>query len=202
MYEISKDTAAESNFKPFSAGIHANAELKSVEFKVVNEKINEGEPTLVFDFVGAKGEKINHIEYPVDNAPDPAKAGGFMASRIKHILSKFIPEDQIVLRGNTYKEFCEGVIALIGDHYKGVKVAIKLTYGDKKYPKTKLGFPKFPDFIALSPLDLHILPTDNMSSTPVAQATPADELDGVGGTVVDDELGANPGDAATDNLPF
>lgn len=184
-YSITTETPSESNFKIFGAGVHANVTLQSVEFKTIHAKVNEGNPTLAFNFVGPKGEKFTHLEYPADGATNPEQAATYLTSRVKHILSRFMPAEEVVFSGSTYAEFSNGIVALLGEKNKGVKVAIKLTYGTKKWPGKKLAFPKFPDFIANSPSDLHINADDNMALISVAQATPVDELDEVS-TITDD----------------
>lgn len=172
MYNITKETQSESQYKTFGAGIISNVELESIEFKPINAKINDNEPTLAFNFVGPKGEKINLIEYPAEKSTkDPEQSAKDTASRVKHILSRFMPSEEVTLSGNNYAEFSNGVIALLGDKAKGKKVFIKLTYGTKAYPnsKNRLAFPKYPDFIS-NDNDLKILPNDLLHPI-VAQPT-------------------------------
>lgn len=177
MYNITNETPSESNFKTFGAGVHSDVALESVEFKSIHAQVNNGDPTLAFNFVGPKGEKFTHLEYPADSANDPTKAAGFMVSRVKHILARFMPAEEVVLSGNTYAEFSNAIINLLGTKNKGVKVAVKLTFGTKKYPAKRLGFPKFPDFIASSASDLHIVAEDNMQLASAPATTSVDDMD-------------------------
>ena len=172
MYNITKETQSESQYKTFGAGIYGNVELESIEFKPINAKINNNEPTLAFNFVGSKGEKINLIEYPAESQNDPEKSAAYTAGRVKHILSKFMPSEEVTLSGSNYAEFANRVIALLGDKAKGKKVFIKLTYGTKAYPnkKNRLDFPKFPDFIS-NDNDLKMLANDLINPISVTPST-------------------------------
>lgn len=153
MYGFNQETKAESlSGKQFDAGIHHSVELESVEFKSPRND-GEGNPVLMFNFVGPNNEKFRHIEWEVgERADDPEKSASALAKRVKHILTKFIPEEQCVLQGNTYAEFSNGVITLLGDHNKGKKVAIKLLYNNKG----NLAFTKYVGFIANEAKDLVI----------------------------------------------
>lgn len=189
MYNITTETQSESNYKTFGGGIHSEVELQSVEFKIINNQVNNGEPTLSFNFVGPKGEKFNHLEYPAEGAKDVQKAADWMGSRVKHILTKFIPTEQVVLSGSNYSEFCNNIIALLGNNNVGKKVAIKITYGTKAYPKKRLCFPAFPDFIALESSELHLKPEDLINPFTIQPTS-------------EEDLGMMPGETATDELGF
>ena len=153
MYGFNQETKSESPVsKQFTSGIHSNVELEGVSFESPR-KDGTGDPSLIFTFRGENGEIFRHIEWAVgDQAADPAKAVENLSKRVKHILTKFIPEDQAVLTGNNYAEFSKGVIALLGDKHKGVKVAIKLLYNQKN----NLVFTKYLGFIGKDKTDLRI----------------------------------------------
>jgi len=157
MYGFNQETKAESlSGKQFDAGIHHSVELESVEFKSPRND-GEGNPVLLFNFVGPNNEKFRHIEWEIgEQATDPEKSANALAKRVKHILTKFVPEEQCVLQGNTYAEFSNGVITLLGDHNKGKKVAIKLLYNNKG----NLVFTKYVGFIANEAKDLRISNTE------------------------------------------
>ena len=132
--KIDKNVQSEQNIiREFKAGLHDNVILDSVEFKSINEKINNNEPVLVFNFIGANQEVYNFIEYPVDFTRDDAEKKALSQGiRIKHILTKFVDEDSINLTDATsYADFANKVINTLGDKYKNVKVAIKLVYNQK-----------------------------------------------------------------------
>lgn len=179
-YGFNQDTQSESTAKYFNAGITPNVELESVEFKSA-KKDGTGEPVLMFNFKGENGETFRHIEWDVKDAQDLAKAQEALGKRVKHIITKFIPEEKAILSGNTYAEFSQGVINLLGDSFKGKKVAIKLVYGSKEYPKQNYGFTKYTGFIANDAKDLRIgdkelltKPSANPSSNTELENSPAD----------------------------
>lgn len=165
MYGFNQETKAESlNGKQFDAGIHHSVELESVEFKSPR-KDGEGNPVLMFNFVGPNNEKFRHIEWEIgEQATDPEKSAMALAKRVKHILTKFMPEEQCVLQGSTYAEFANGVITLLGDQHKGKKVAIKLLYNNKG----NLVFTKYVGFIAHEAKDLVISKSEVPNLTKVA----------------------------------
>jgi hypothetical protein len=180
-YNFNTETKSESTNKSFNPGIHSGVELESVEFKSP-KKDGSGDPSLMFNFKGANGETFRHIEWAVgEQATDVEKSQQSLAKRVKHIITKFIPEEQAVLSGNSYAEFAKGVINLIGDNNKGKKVAIKLVYNDKG----NLVFTKYVGFIALDAKDLRIGDKERITKTPIAPSN-------------DDELMG----AASDDIPF
>lgn len=170
MYGFNQETKSESPVsKQFTAGIHSNVELESVTFESPR-KDGTGNPSLIFTFKGENGEIFRHIEWEVgEQATDPAKSAENLSKRVKHILTKFIPEDQAVLTGNNYAEFSKGVINLLGDKHKGVKVAIKLLYNQKN----NLVFTKYLGFIGKDKTDLRISANESAQLTRV-EATPTD----------------------------
>jgi|688.fasta_scaffold307158_3 hypothetical protein len=177
-YGFNTETKSESTNKQFNPGIHSGVELESVEFKSP-KKDGSGDPSLMFNFKGANGETFRHIEWAVgEQATDVEKSQQSLAKRVKHIITKFIPEEQAVLSGNSYAEFAKGVINLIGDNNKGKKVAIKLVYNDKG----NLVFTKYVGFIALDAKDLRIGDKERITKTPIA---PSNDDDLLGNTTED-----------------
>lgn len=130
MYGFDNNTKSESTNLSFNAGITENVELESVVF-ASPKKDGSGDPVLMFNFKGESGETFRHLEWPVDmSREDASKKLESMGKRVKHIVTKFIPEDKAVLTGGSYAEFCNGVVNLIGTKNKGVKLRIKLVYKD------------------------------------------------------------------------
>lgn len=181
-YSITTETPAESASKYFGPGIHENVLLSSVEF-VSPKKDGTGDPQLIFTFTGKKGETFRHIEWEVgSNSLDPEKARTNLAKRIKHILTKFMPEDKVILSGNSWAEFCKGIISLLGNQHVGKPVAIKLVYNDKD----NLGFTKYLGFIATSASELSIGSKERVTKL---AATPSTEEEIVTTPVTDNDLG-------------
>lgn len=175
MYKIDQETQSESTSKYFNAGIHSGVELESIEFKSP-KKDGTGDSVLMFNFKGANGETFRHIEWAVgEQAQDVEKSQLALAKRVKHIITKFIPEEKAVLSGSTYEEFAKGVIALVGDDYKGKKVAIKLVYNDKG----NLIFTKYLGFISLDAKDLRVGNQEKLTKTVPTPSTDDDLTGGV-----------------------
>ena len=158
-YGFNNETVAEStNSKQFNAGITANVTLESITFESPR-KDGTGDKVLIFTFRGPEGEVYRHIEWDVQDGDEKKLEN--MAKRIKHILTKFIPEEQAVLHGDSYEAFANGVIALLGKNNVGKSVAVKLVYSDKN----NLQFTKYLGFIAKEAKDLSIGKTEKVSKT-------------------------------------
>lgn len=176
-YGFNQETVAEStNSKQFSAGITSGVTLEAITFESP-KKDGTGDKVLIFTFRGPEGEMFRHIEWDIQDGDEKKLEN--MAKRIKHILTKFIPEEQAVLKGNTYEEFAYGVIALLGKNNVGKSVSIKLVYNDKN----NLQFTKYLGFIAKEAKDLSISKTEKITKI---TAAPTD-MDAV---------------SSTDDLPF
>lgn len=69
-----------------------------------------------------------------------------LSSRVKHIMSKYIPEKDTLITGvTTFEQFSNAVVSKLGNSYVDVKVRLKLIFNSKDYPT----FPKYPNFIEL-----------------------------------------------------
>lgn len=169
-YSFDEKTKSESINKNFESGIHTGVELESVLF-ISPYNDGSGSPVLTFNFKGANGETYKHLEWEVgDQATDIAKSQEALAKRVKHILTKFIPEEDCKLSGSNYAEFSNGVIALLGSNNVGKKVAIKLVYN----AKGNVGFTKYVGFIANDAKDLRIGNSELMT---IPSATPSTQAD-------------------------
>ena len=171
---VNQNTAAEQANKQFTGGLHGNVTLESVVFETPR-KDGTGDKVLMFNFKGQGGETFRHLEWPVDEsrAQDPAKAYENQGKRIKHILSKFIPEESIVIEGvNSYEEFANKVISLLGAANVGLPVAIKLVYNQKG----NLEFTKYLGFIAHKVDELRI-GNNEIVVKPTAKPSSPDEME-------------------------
>lgn len=160
MYAINNETQAGNGGG--LAGIQENFELVNVEF-AGTAKDGGGTKAIRFTFKKGNNFVFTHNEYPIDEArvatwaradrktkveltkEEKVKAAyADQAARIKHILTKFVPEDKINLSGSTMEEFSAAIIKCLGNSYVGVKVRLKLVFNTKDY----LSFPKM-NFIEL-----------------------------------------------------
>jgi len=181
--KVDQNTVAEQANKQFQGGIHGGVSLESVVFEIPR-KDGTGDKVLMFNFKGKNGETFRHLEWAVDEAKaqDPQKAYENQGKRIKHILSKFIPEETVVIEGvSSYAEFAAKVIELLGTANVGKTVAIKLVYN----AKGNVEFTKYLGFIGNSPADLQI-GNKEVVVKPTAAPSTADELSL--GTASDNEL--------------
>lgn len=160
-YIINKSVNSEGRQRNFiDVGIHDNVELISVEYKISPNN----NPFLVFTFK-KDGKILTHTEYePKD------KDGNILESkqnnqmiRLKHIATKFIPEDQFIIEvmDNNFEKFCKQYLSLLGNKYVGIKVRIKVVYSDKNYTS----LPRYVPFIERMDVEkstLEILSIDKM----------------------------------------
>lgn len=163
MYGISKETKADNSGGGFT-GIQEGFDLLSITFGGTNKE-GGGAEGLMFNF--KRGEKFDFVArvYPINEAQVTprkttdkktkvvteetkaeaiARAYAEQASYVKHILTKFMPEvDVIIPNVSSFEAYAKAVIALAGTKYTGQKFRLKIVYNKKGY----IGFPLFPDFI-------------------------------------------------------
>ena len=128
MYNVNKNIDSEGRSANFiDVGIHDNVELKGVEYKVSPEAGNE---FMVFHFVDESGKTLSHTEWkPKDQDPDKLiNKTNNQIKRVKHIITKFIPDDIYIFEVSDFKSFCTKTIQLLGNAYIGKKVRIKVVY--------------------------------------------------------------------------
>lgn len=173
-YGIDKTIQSESGFKNINVGIQENCEMTNVTYGPSSEK-DGAVKALCFSFKQEGGATFRHLEFAIDveretnngkeyykklvkegKVPDLVEVlfvqkyvkriFDEQASRIKHIMSKFIPESECLISGvNTFEQFSNAVIKALGQSYKGKTVRLKLVYNYKDY----VTFPKYPNFIEL-----------------------------------------------------
>ena len=131
MYKVDTTINSETGGTNFlDVGIHENVELTNVEYKVSQE----GNEFMVFTF--SKDDKIlSHTEWkPRDEDPEKLEnKTKNQIKRVKHIVTKYIPEEMYVFNATDFKSFCENTINLLGKNYQGKKVRIKVIYAYNNY---------------------------------------------------------------------
>lgn len=182
------------------SGIHENAKMTNVEYKVTPSS-----EILVFHFVNEQGETGTHTEWVPKGKDDADQLSKEMnqMSRIKQIVKTFVPETKFVFSADSFKEFAEKTIAILGDSYLGVKIRVKFVYSGKytslpKYWKMRFiermdnnGY--YGDKIGES--KVKILSIDDLKRIPDAAPTNQNPF-GQG------EAPANRPNVNTDDLPF
>ena len=147
MYKVDTTIDSEAGGTNFlDVGIHENAELTNVEYKVSKE----GNEFMVFSFT--KDDKVlSHTEWkPRDEDPEKLEnKRKNQIKRVKHIVTKYITEDKYVFNATDFKSFCENTISLLGDSYKGKKVRLKVIYAYNNYTS----LPNYVPFIESMDID-------------------------------------------------
>jgi hypothetical protein len=127
MYNVNKNIDSEGRASNFiDVGIHEDVELKGVEYKISPEAGNE---FMVFHFE-KDGKSLSHTEWkPKDQDPEKLEnKTNNQIKRVKHIVTKFIPEDLYVFEVSDFKSFCQKTIQILGNAYVNKKVRIKVVY--------------------------------------------------------------------------
>jgi hypothetical protein len=164
MYGFDETTNSEgSGF----TGIQHNFELAGVRYGKVSTKEESTAVGLIFDF--KRGENFNFpiVVYPVNesmvvqykrkikdkntqvereetNQEAIQRAYNEQGAFVKHIISKFVPEDKAkIAKVPNFEAFAKAVISLLGDSFKETKVRLKILYNKKGY----LTVPQYPPFI-------------------------------------------------------
>ena len=167
MYNVNQDIDSETGATNFlDVGIHENVELINTEYKTSPE----GNEFMVFKFE-KNGKFVSHTEWkPRDEDPERLESKTKnQIKRVKHIVTKFIPEDTYVFNVTDFKSFCENTIKLLSELYKGKKCRLKVIYSFNNYT----GLPNYVPFIesmdiSKSDSKLEILSIDKMKKDNIA----------------------------------
>jgi hypothetical protein len=194
MYNVNKNINSEgSNVSFLDVGIHENVLLTNVEYKLSPE----GNEFMVFTF-DKEGKAVTHTEWrPKDQDLDKLEnKTANQIKRVKHIVTKFIPDELYEFEAKSFKEFCEKTILMLGEKYKGKLVRMKVIYNYSNYT----ALPNYVPFIEtmditadkskLSILSIDKMTKDRADQESFARTNPFDT------TPV-----TNPGGALTENTP-
>lgn len=198
MYNVNKNINSEGSDMAFlDVGIHENVLLSNVEYKVSSN----GNEFMVFTFE-KDGKTVTLTEWqPKDD--DPSKLEDKTANqikRVKHIVTKFIPEEVYEFNATSFKDFCERTIQMIDGKYKGKMNRVKVIYNYSNYTT----LPPYVPFIETMEVEkkdskIEILSIDKMTkdradSEPAAQANPFENTQKTEAPAVEQPTG--------DALPF
>ena len=141
MYQMNQEVQSEGmSTKLFELGISENNEMTNVSM----ETASNGNKFLKFSFVSADGGNLSHLEWPIDSAVEGwEKKLTSQMKRVKHIMTKFLPEDKCMITANDFDGFCNQVIALLGNSYVGKKLRVKTVYSYNNY----ISIPKYVPFL-------------------------------------------------------
>ena len=199
MYNVNESIDSESGGTNFlDVGIHEDVELVGIEYKTSSE----GNDFMVFTFE-KDGKQVTLTEWtPKDADTDKLESKTKnQIKRVKHIITKFIPEDKYVFNATDFKSFCENTIKLLGTSYVGKKVRIKVIYSWNNYTT----LPPYTPFIEQMSVNkasskLEILSIDKMAKDvadrePAGKANPFAKNEKV-------DTATDPVAASTEKLPF
>ena len=138
LYKVSKDLQVGGSGNSYiSPGIHEDIVLTNVEYRV-SEKGNE---FLAFYFENEIGEKLPHTEWQVrfgENMDEKEKEAYEskvvnQMRRVQRIVTAFIPDDEFDFEVDTFKDFAENTVKILGDRYKDKKVRLKVVYDNRNF---------------------------------------------------------------------
>lgn len=170
MYNVTAELPYESTSDNFmDVGIHENVEMTRVEYGKTEK--NE---FIAFYFVGEDGSKLSHTEWkPTLRADDTseklAEKELNQMSRIKQIVLNFISEDKFVFQANSFADFANKVVSLLGNTFVGVKLRLKVVYSGKytSLPSYwKFRFIERMDKVPSDKSKIKVLSIDKMNRTP------------------------------------
>lgn len=139
MYSVTKDINSETRVNNFMGpGIHENVELKHTEddkYPIIYGESKKGNKFAAFHFINDKGEILIHTEYePSDDNQEKLENKTLnQIKRFKHIITKFVPEENFIFEATNFEEFVNKTITILGNSYKGKKVRIKVVLNNNDY---------------------------------------------------------------------
>ena len=159
MYQINQTVKSEgSSTSVFPLGISENVEMTGVSV----DTASNGNAFLKFAFKSEEGSSLNHFEWPIDtNNEGWEKKLQSQMKRVKHILTKFMEEDKIIINATSFDDFAKTVITLLGNSYVGKKLRVKTVYSYNNY----VSIPKYVPFVEtmdVNPTKLNITSFDKM----------------------------------------
>lgn len=142
LYSITADMQKKDTSNRYmTPDIHENSELVSVAFKTTDN----GNELIEFNFENSLKERLCHTEWrvnlrkPIESMTEKEQNSYFglitsQLTRINTIATTFISEEEMrSVTGVTFADFCKGVVAKLGDSYKGVKIRIKVVYDKRNF---------------------------------------------------------------------
>jgi len=185
-YKMTEDLHGNFDGTPYmDSGIHANCELTKVEYG----KSEKGNEFLAFYFEDPSGAQVSKTEWPVrmpevltklspeeyakDNSSEKNMYESMITNqmaRIKHICvdSGIVDNDKFTFEAETFKDFAESVVNIIGKNNEGKKVRIKVVYDRNNFTS----LPSYTRYVWIESMDvsdeeskIRILSIDKMQRT-------------------------------------
>jgi hypothetical protein len=148
MYDLTVNIDSESTgISYILPGINENVRLgKANDEYPIRYGVSKNNTEFVeFSFLNEEGQTFTHTEFaPTDEDDEKRnKKTANQIKRVRHILTKIVPEDSIKFKVETFKQFVEKVIEIVGDNYKGKLFRAKIVYNDRNYTT----FPNYVPFM-------------------------------------------------------
>jgi hypothetical protein len=210
-YNVTKDINSESRQNNFMGpGIHENVELKHLDpetYPIVYGESKKGNKFAAFHFINEKGEVLIHTEYEPSD-PDQEKLENKTLNQIKrfkHIITKFIPEDDFIFESENFEDFVKKSIQILGNKYVGKKVRVKVTLNNNDFTS----LPNYVPFIELMSTEKSKLSINTAMDKMVkgkADVETSNNTNPFAGTVEEDTIQATMNSDNTmndvENMPF
>lgn len=142
-------------------GIHNNIQLKEIK---VDTSPN-GSNFIAFTFEAEDGKRLTKTEWePLGEDDDKLKKAKNQAKRIKHIMKRFVPEEdtKIEVDLDNWTKYASTVKAKLDPAINGIKLRLKAVYDNKNYVSTPNYVP-FVERMDVSPSTLSISSIDKMT---------------------------------------
>ena len=153
MYKIDQSTQVQEVAlkSTIPVGINDNCELISVG----RYTASNGSDYLGFTFKDANGAELKQMEWDVDPSRVTPKPGesvdecvtrrvNQMLVRVKHIATKFVPENQFIVQGNNFGELIDSIVRILAPNTSaGKKVRLNVVYSYNDY----CSLPNFAPFV-------------------------------------------------------
>jgi len=148
MYDLTVNIDSESTgINYVLPGINENIRLAKTngEYPIRYGLSKNNNEFIEFSFLNDEGQSFIHTEYvPTDEDVEKRnKKTANQIKRVRHILTKIVNEDLIKFKVETFKQFAEKVIEIVGDNYKDKLFRVKIVYNDRNYTT----FPNYVPFI-------------------------------------------------------
>jgi hypothetical protein len=147
--KIESESSRSNNF--IGPGIHDNCELKHKNadtYPLIYGESAKGKKFAAFHFINDKNEVLIHTEwepFDVDESKLANKTEN-QIKRFKHIITKYVPKEKYEgFTAQNFEDFVKKSINILGKHYVGIKVRLKITLNNANYTS----LPNYTPFIEL-----------------------------------------------------
>jgi hypothetical protein len=141
LYSVTSNLEVTGNATSYiSPGIHENIKMVNVEY----DTTDKGNEYVAFYFEDERGDKLSHTEWPVKptkplDAMSDEEKKTFLAlidnqkRRVGQIVTCFVPKESYTFNADSFKQFAENIIKILGTSFKTKTVRVKIVYNNKNY---------------------------------------------------------------------